>query len=94
MTFKPLNTSNKYGQNIGQINDMTRQLNLEQQVKTFNGTDGKPAVTIGRYKQGRYGLVISDDSGFRRVLVGQAPDDSRPGIWISIDGVDVIDELS
>lgn len=94
MPFRPLNTSNSYRQNNGQINDMVRSLNKEQQVKTFNGPNSEPAVIIGKYEQSRYGLVCSDTDGNRRILVGQAPDDGRPGVWVSKEGFDVIDELS
>ena len=93
MSFRPINSKNSYVQNSGQINDMVRSLNKEQQVKAFNGPNSTTALVIGKYAEGRYGLVISDGTGTRRVLVGQAPDDGRPGSWVSIDGVDVITEL-
>jgi hypothetical protein len=93
MNLRPLNTSNSKGQNYGQINDMVRSLNKEQQVKAFKGPNSTTALVIGKYAEGRYGLVISDNTGTRRVLIGQAPDDGRPGSWVSIDGVDVITEL-
>lgn len=94
MSLKPLNSSNRYSNNLGQINDMVRQLNNEQQVKTFKAANNINAVITGRYQDGRYGLVISDDAGDRRVLVGQAPDDGRPGVWVSKEGQDVIDLLT
>lgn len=90
MTLRPLKSSNKYSNNLGEINDMVRQLNREQQVKTFKAANDINAVIIGKYMEGRYGLVISDSSGNRRVLLGQAPDDGRPGHWISDEGQDVI----
>lgn len=94
MAFRPVSTSNSMGQNLGEINNITRQLNKEQQVKVFNGPNNTQAVTIGKYSATKYGIVIADETGTRRVLVGQAPDDGRPGVWVTIDGVDVIDELS
>lgn len=94
MALKPIISTNSTVSNYGQINDMVRSLNKEQQVKAFNGIGGKTAVIIGKYSQGKYGLVISDDSGVRRILIGQHPIDGRPGNWVSIDGIDVIDELS
>jgi len=45
---------------------------------------------IGRYGVSRYGLIVRDSDGIRRVLVGFAPDDGRPGIWVSKPGMDVI----
>ena len=95
MTFRPLISTNSTPQNYGQINDMIRSLNNEQQVKTFKGTSGKPALVTGKYMNNRYGIVISDPDGvLRRILIGQHPTDGRPGVWISKDGVDVITELS
>ncbi len=93
MTFRPLSSGNSYGNNLGQINDMVRSLNKEQQVKVFKQSAGN-AIVLGKYAEGRYGLVISDELGFRRVLIGQAPDDGRPGTWVSKDGEDVVDLLS
>lgn len=94
MAFRPIASTNSTVQNYGQINDMVRSLNKEQQVKTFNGLSGDTAVIIGKYSQGKYGLVISDTAGLRRILIGQHPLDGRPGNWVSKDGIDVIDELS
>jgi hypothetical protein len=93
MTFRPVVSSNSYKQNLGQMNDMVRSLNKEQQVKAFNGANGDTALQIGKYDTGKYGLVGYDTSGYRRILIGQAPDDGRPGIWVSKSGIDVITEL-
>lgn len=60
MAFRPISSKNSYGQNLGQVNDMVRQLNKEQQTKTFNGTNGEPAVIIGKLGTGEYGLSFSD----------------------------------
>lgn len=95
MSLRPLISKNSTAQNYGQINDMIRSLNKEQQVKVFNGSNGSPALVTGKYMTGRYGTIISDlDGGLRRILVGQHPITGEPGIWVSISGVDVIDELS
>jgi len=90
MGFRPILSSNSYGQNIGQINDISRQFQNEQQVKVFRGPNSTNAVVIGKYSDSRYGLVISDDTGVPRVLIGQAPNDGRPGSWVSKDGQNVI----
>lgn len=94
MSFRAFSSSNSYSRNIGQMTDVSRQLALEQQVKTFNGSNGQPAVTIGKYADGKYGYMATDTSGVRRILLGQHPTTGDPGLWISKDGVDVIDELS
>lgn len=94
MGLRPLTTGNSYGQNIAQTNEMVRALNKEQQVKVFKGPNNVNAVVNGKYSDTRYGILIADDAGYRRILVGQHPIDGRPGIWISKENVDVIDELS
>jgi len=94
MTFRPLTTANSNKQNFGQVNDMIRTINKEQQVKVFNGPGGIAAQVSGRYADGRYGTLVSDTTGTRRLLLGQAPDDGRPGLWISKEGQDVIALLS
>lgn len=61
MSFRPLTSQNSQGQNYGQINDMIRSLNKEQQIKTFNGPTGDPAITIGKINNdGTYGIKFSD----------------------------------
>jgi hypothetical protein len=50
-------------------------------------------VTIGKYGVSQYGIVGTDTDGNRRILIGQAPDDGRSGIWVSKEGVDVVTEL-
>lgn len=93
MTFRPLTSQNSTKQNYGQVNDMVRNLNKEQQVKVFKGPNNTNALIIGRYSE-KYGLLISDSLGFRRILVGQHPVTGAPGIWVTKDGIDVITELS
>jgi len=74
---------------IDQINQNFAQLDNESVVKIFkNGDDN--AIIFGRYADGRYGLLISDDAGVPRILIGQAPDDGRPGSWISKEGENVL----
>jgi hypothetical protein len=94
MPFRPVVSGNSYQSNLSQVNDMVRSLNKEQQVKVFKGANNINAIVTGKYADDRYGILISDASGLRRVLVGQHPVDGRPGNWISKDGIDVIDELS
>lgn len=60
MGLRPIISTNSYGQNLGQLNDMVRQLNREQVTKTFKGDDGEPAVIIGRLPSGDYGIQFSD----------------------------------
>jgi len=74
---------------LAQLNKMIAQLNHEQQTKAFKGPGGYNALVDGRYMTDRYGTVVSDGTD-RRILIGQAPDDGRVGIWVSKPGEDVI----
>lgn len=58
--LRPLSTQNSQLQNYGQLNDMIRKLNKEQQVKTFNGPTGEPAVIVGKLPSGEYGIYLSN----------------------------------
>lgn len=60
MSLRPLVSKNSHTQNLGQINDMMRQINKEQVVKTFKGSNGDPAVIIGRIDDDTYGIRLTD----------------------------------
>lgn len=90
--FRPLASGNSNTQNLSQINDMTRSLNKEQQVKTFNGPGGFNAVTIGKVGENLYGLMINDGTD-NRILIGQSPDGTY-GLFVSKAGIDVLEELA
>ena len=60
-------------------------------LQISDGTNER--VTIGKYATSQYGIVGTDIDGNRRILIGQAPDDGRSGIWVSKEGVDVVTEL-
>lgn len=88
--FQPLNTGNSTQTNYNQVNNMVRQLNKEQTVKTFKQNGGSNAVVQGRYANDRYGILFYDSNGVPSVLIGQAPDDGRMGIWQAKPGQNVI----
>lgn len=89
MAFQPLNSGNSPTTNYGQINDMIRQLNKEQTTKAFKQSGGN-ALIQGRYSDNRYGQVYYDSTNTPRILIGQAPDDGRMGIWVSKAGQSVL----
>lgn len=88
--FQPLNSSNSTATNYNQVNNMVRQLNKEQTVKTFKQGGGSNAVVQGRYADNRYGILFYDSDGVPSVLIGQAPDDGRMGIWQANPGENVL----
>lgn len=79
MAFKPLNSKNSTPQNYGQINDMVRQLNKEQQVKTFKQPTGN-AIVNGKlpYQTDTgapaYGSLYYDTDGVPSIIIGVQPD--------------------
>lgn len=97
MAFKPLHTTNSTSQNYGQVNDMVRQLNKEQQVKTFKQPGGN-AVIQGKLPvtttDGRaiYGELSYDLNGIPRKFEGSDPDGNYV-FAISKPGENVLDAL-
>lgn len=84
----------------GDLNSITNQVNrnfqmLDQEnlTKTFNGPNNTKSIIQGRLPNGRYGLLFCDEDGTPRILIGQAPDDGRMGIWVSTEGEDVLELL-
>ena len=65
-------------------------------AETFNKTiqnNGKNQMESGRLSNGRYGEVFYDAGGMPRILIGQAPGNGRPGIWITKAGFNVLEEV-
>lgn len=92
--FSPLSTKAPLPSVIRQVNDNFRQLDAETNSKTIYGTSGKKATQSGRLPNGRYGDVFYDTAGIPRVLIGQAPKDGRPGIWVTKPGFNVLNEVN
>lgn len=67
-------------------------LDAETYSKTISG-GGSTQIVTGKLPNGRYGEVFYDTSGRPRILIGQAPNNARPGIWITKDGFDVLQEV-
>lgn len=89
MAFQPLNSQNSTKSNYSQINDMVRTLNKEQTVKTYKQASGN-AIIQGRLPWGGYGQLFYDGDGIPSILIGQAPDDGRMGIWQAKPGQNVV----
>lgn len=96
MTFRPVTPQNSMGQNLGQVNDMIRQLNREQQVKTFKQPGGTNAIITGRLPfttddgQPCYGSLNYDNEGVPRILIGSRPGSGRLIMAFTKEGKDVI----
>lgn len=69
-------------------------MTLDAETFTKNiSNNGKNQMTSGKLQNGRYGEVFYDAGGMPRIYIGQAPDDGRPGIWITKEGFNVINEI-
>lgn len=91
--FTPLSSKSKMPAVIRAVNDNFRQLDAETNSKTILAGGGKYAMQSGRLPNGRYGEIFYDNAGVARILIGQAPSDGRPGIWITKEGYDVLEEV-
>lgn len=67
-------------------------LDAETYSKTISNGGNKQMVS-GKLGNGRFGEVFYDAGGRPRILIGQAPGDGRPGIWITKEGFSVLDEV-
>lgn len=60
----------------------------------FYDSLGRLVIHVGEYGAShRTCIIVYDSSSKARILIGQAPDDGRAGVWVSNDGVDVLKEL-
>lgn len=93
MGLRPVTPSNSYGQNLGQINDMVRQLNKEQTTKTFKQAGGNAIITGKLPYSGGYGSLYYDTDNTPRILIGIAPD-GEIDISASKDGFDITQQYA
>lgn len=92
--FTPLSSKAKLPAIVQAMNANFRQLDAEASTKTIMAGGGNAAMQSGRLSNGRYGEVFYDDTGTPRILIGQAPEDGRPGIWVTKAGYNVLDEVN
>lgn len=89
MNFRPVNSQNSHGQTLGQLNDMLRQLNKEQQVKVFKGPGGNNALITGKLPNDLgYGFQFNDSSDTPLIVAYIDPVTGGPVMKISPAGVD------
>lgn len=90
--FNPINSRQGTQKALQQINNNFMMLDAETYSKTITG-GGNKQLTSGKLPNGRYGEVFYDAGGMPRILIGQAPGNGRPGIWITKEGYNVLDEV-
>lgn len=87
--FRPIASNNSYGQNWNEVNNMIRQLNKEQTVKTFKQASGNAIINGKLPYTGGYGSLYYDSNGVPSILIGIDPD-GNVNIHAADDGVDVL----
>ena len=90
--FTPINSNQSTKEALQRINNNFMMLDAETYSKTISGC-GNPQMISGKLSNGRYGEVFYDAGGMPRILIGQAPTDGRPGIWITKQGFNVLEEV-
>lgn len=87
--FQPITSNSSDAAKWAQAHKNFAQLDREAVTKVFKGPNG-PRVIQGQLPYGGYGMLLYDDDGTPRVLIGTAPDDGRIGTWVSKPGQSVI----
>lgn len=90
--FTPIQSKGDVQAQLQNINRNFLMLDAETYSKTITGNGNKQMIS-GKLPNGKYGEVFYDATGTPRILIGQAPGDSRPGIWITKQGYNVLDEV-
>lgn len=90
--FTPIQTTSETKDALQRINNNFMMLDAETYSKTISNGNNSQMVS-GKLPNGRYGEVFYDAGGMPRILIGQAPGDGRPGIWITKTGFNVLDEV-
>lgn len=81
---------------IRQLNEWAAEISNEKLASVQQGDDGSVRIVTGSQNVNGIrvvGTVYYDNDNIPRIFIGLAPDDSRPGIWISKEGEDVISLL-
>jgi len=89
--FLPISQSSDLEDVKRVVNANFAQIDNESITKTFKQAGGN-AIVQGQLPDGSYGSIYYDSDNIARVLIGIY--DGRPGIWISKDGLDVLEELA
>ena len=90
--FTPINSNQSTKTALQIANQNFMALDAEAFTKTI-ANNGNSQMVSGKLSNGRYGEVFYDAGGMPRILIGQAPGDGRPGIWITKEGFNVLEEV-
>ena len=90
--FNPIASNQGVKTALQAANKNFMMLDAEVFTKTIK-QGSKTQMESGRIGNNRYGEVFYDGTGMPRILIGQAPGNGRPGIWITKAGYDVLKEV-
>ena len=90
--FTPISSNQSTKTALRTANQNFMMLDAETYTKTISNNGGAQMIS-GRLDNGRYGEVFYDATGMPRILIGQAPTNGRPGIWITKQGYNVLNEV-
>lgn len=91
LNYIPISSSAKLPAALKQINDNFRAIAAENQTKTI-AQGGGTAMSLGKLKNGTYGLVLSDPNNVQRILVGFHKN-GQPVIAVTKANKDVFEAL-
>ena len=91
--FNPIASNQNTKAALQTVNKNFMMLDAETFTKTIQN-NGANQMESGRLANGRYGEVFYDAGGMPRILIGQAPGNGRPGIWITKAGFNVLEEVN
>lgn len=90
--FTPISSTQGVKTALQTVNKNFQTLDAETFTKTIQN-NGNAQMVSGRLPNGRFGEVFYDAGGMPRILIGQAPNNARPGIWITKEGFNVLNEV-
>lgn len=91
LNYIPISSKSELEAALKQIDQNFRQIAAENQTKVVSQNGGN-AIQWGKLKNGTYGLILSDPSNTRRILVGFHAN-GQPIIAVTKGGIDVLDAL-
>jgi len=90
--LKPINSLQDVKKALQITNANFRALDADTYTKTISA-NGNNQMMSGKLPNGRFGEVFYDAGGMPRIYIGQAPNNGRPGIWITKEGYNVFNEI-
>lgn len=91
--FNPISGDSQLPSALKAINANFAKLDNEAVTKTFKQAGGNAIITGKLPYSGGYGSLYYDANGVPRIIIGIAPD-GTVGIFVSKDGVSVLDAFS